>query len=1352
MHDFWPDTMNPETEQVFQKLVVERGLVTAEQLSEVHRAQAEAESSGRPRPGVFDVLLEKGYGDRAKLEEAAQLAAARSGAERVLIGGFELLEKIGQGGMGAVYRALQVNIGRLVALKLMRPGLARDKRYLERFLREARASARLSHPNIVQGIDAGQDKGYYYFAMEFVDGDTLRHLIGRAGQLPEAKCLEIGMRMAEALDHAHKFGMVHRDVKPENILIERGSGVPKLADLGLAKSTEGEADTSVTQVGMALGTPNYISPEQARGEELIDTRSDIYSLGATLYHAATGKLPFEGETPPVVMSKHIAEALVPAHVRNPAVAAGFSVVIGKMMAKKREDRYQTPAELLEDLDRVARGHRPLAEVLLPKQVPHHAEAVSARPRTRKVVLAVAGACLLLAIGVGVAVRFLGSSGESQGGDAVGAERLYHEAVRLIADRPRNFAAIIDTLNGCIKKDAEGPNAASAQALLATAEAFQTLAGRPARKPDEWVAVVKELSDLAARAPKEYGEGIRNHVREISRRALAEAMAASVQDPSNVPQAAQWMDAVAQATSDPEIAAEVTKRRMELAALVSKSADYFLERFGKEADRAAAAKNYRGAIEILRTRMPGALMSPQLRALIDRKIAGWRQGASVRLEEVKQLVWGALDRGDLEGGAAALAQARPGLDMAEFQPQLEALARTLELAPQFLSLFTRIGQLEAREPRDETAITEIALKVRDGFNADPYVAARLKKYEGLIARHIENQQHEKVLQGISKLIDDGKYDEAEASIGKILSDAAGTPAQRQRVAALRQRIPPERRLAGMLAAAMKPRLPLNDVRLPMKGRIAPVSCKIVQLTADGFIADTETPQAQVEFSWNSLGFTVLHNLALGDLHLLEETDPDGLYCLGALALNEDRKEGKQLLLAALDIAEKQSDRPERAALIPAIRELLSKIMEGEAQAAFAQLAELVGSAGKASEEINRAAAAYAAFKTQYKDTEFIKAEANAAALDKLGAELAEFLLRDRVALVSHLLAQGNWSRVVSTLESALAETEKIVPVAPRQREAVDGTIRFVKGVLTEERIYREVFSQTPWRGERLAALQKDLDEAVAARAERYGAIFAIGVKRQDSEEEQLVYATKEPPNKTGWRPPVKDVDERLARYNAVFSYWRSSVSQCERAELEAGKEFRNTEGTGDLMTLLVMEDFVRSRRAAQPANRAAAAYERLQCFIRGADKAPLLRAHVIQQAKEALSEFRGVGEWTVWFCLIVAQQSAAMGDYDEAERYYEKLIDPRSAYKQHAWRGYLGRGGVRERRERYPAAMDDYSAAFARAPGWWEQRECARVIVNLCMDSGKLDRPAIARQVVAELEKRTDDPKLKASARALLEGK
>jgi len=269
------------------------------------------------------------------------------------VGGYQVVAKLGQGGMGAVFKAVQLSIDRTVALKILPPRLAKNQEYVTRFFREARSAARLNHPNIVQAFDAGEADGYYYFAMEFVDGQPVANLLQAGNPLPERQALEIVRDIARALNYAHEAGIVHRDIKPANILLT-STGVPKLADLGLAREA-GTTTSDVTQAGYAIGTPDYISPEQVRGEADIDGRSDVYSLGATLYHMLTGKPPFAGGTGNEVMAKHLAEPIPNVHKANPKVSHASARIIWKAMDKDRERRYKTAGEMAYDIERVLAG-------------------------------------------------------------------------------------------------------------------------------------------------------------------------------------------------------------------------------------------------------------------------------------------------------------------------------------------------------------------------------------------------------------------------------------------------------------------------------------------------------------------------------------------------------------------------------------------------------------------------------------------------------------------------------------------------------------------------------------------------------------------------------------------------------------------------------------------------------------------------------------------------------------------------------------------------------------------------------------------------------------------------------------
>jgi len=268
------------------------------------------------------------------------------------IGGCRVVERIGRGAMAVVYKAEQISLDRTVALKLLDDRSAGDASALPRFFREARSAARLVHPNVVQVYDVGVDQNVPYLIMEYVDGETLYDRMQREGRVPAPDALEITRQAGLALLRAQEFGIVHRDVKPANIMVSR-RGEVKLADFGLAKAAK---DTGIKRLGAgsALGTPYYMSPEQA--EDLpLDVRSDIYSLGATLYHVVTGHPPFQGSSTAAILLAHAAKKLVPACEREKDVPRALSDLIDKMMAKHIGDRYASARALLAGVALVKRA-------------------------------------------------------------------------------------------------------------------------------------------------------------------------------------------------------------------------------------------------------------------------------------------------------------------------------------------------------------------------------------------------------------------------------------------------------------------------------------------------------------------------------------------------------------------------------------------------------------------------------------------------------------------------------------------------------------------------------------------------------------------------------------------------------------------------------------------------------------------------------------------------------------------------------------------------------------------------------------------------------------------------------------
>jgi len=261
------------------------------------------------------------------------------------IDGFEIMERLGSGGMGTVYRARQISMDRIVALKILKKSDLKDALPLERLRREALLVASMDHPNIVMVIDLADTPRYYYFVMEYVEGKSVQTIIDRHGPLAESRAALIIRDMAEALDHAFQREIIHRDIKPGNIIVGT-DGSARLADLGLAK---GIMNLSITREGTTVGTPKYMSPEQARDAASADIRSDIYSLGATFYHMVTGQPPIEGETVAQVITNVLFGKTPPPDRINPEVSRISSRVIARMMARNPARRYQTPRELLDDL-------------------------------------------------------------------------------------------------------------------------------------------------------------------------------------------------------------------------------------------------------------------------------------------------------------------------------------------------------------------------------------------------------------------------------------------------------------------------------------------------------------------------------------------------------------------------------------------------------------------------------------------------------------------------------------------------------------------------------------------------------------------------------------------------------------------------------------------------------------------------------------------------------------------------------------------------------------------------------------------------------------------------------------------
>src|SRR5262245_35182519 len=311
-------------------------------------------------------------------------------AQAPAIPGFEILERLGEGGMGVVYKARQVAMDRWVAVKILRDELQQEPEYTKRFFKEARLAGRLRHANIVSALDCGTAEGRSFMIMEYVEGKPLDRLLKSRGALPEAEALEIARGIAEALQYAWFHHIIHRDLKPQNVLLTK-DGLPKVSDFGLCRDIRDLPH--LTSLGLIHCTPEYSSPEQARGDKDIDVRADLYSLGVTLYEMLTGQLPFEASDAATMIVRHAMDRPRPPIDRNPSISYQANQLVLDLLEKAKEERPSTPAMVVERLKTIAAS-------------PRHSPSSSTRRITRAVrgtqrrpSAAAPGASLVAGIGI-----------------------------------------------------------------------------------------------------------------------------------------------------------------------------------------------------------------------------------------------------------------------------------------------------------------------------------------------------------------------------------------------------------------------------------------------------------------------------------------------------------------------------------------------------------------------------------------------------------------------------------------------------------------------------------------------------------------------------------------------------------------------------------------------------------------------------------------------------------------------------------------------------------------------------------------------------------------------------------------
>jgi eukaryotic-like serine/threonine-protein kinase len=334
-----------ENEDLFEKLVVERKLVSKKQLDQCVELVKKTKKIGLEAT-LEEICVKQGVLTEAQVHEIKEIGQLAEGG--TLFGPYVLGRLIGEGGMGKVFEAVHEIMGRTVAIKVINASLTIDKTKATRFFQEIRALSKLSHPNIVTIYDAGRVKNRHYFAMELLPGPSLKDYVDSKKMLSEKEALAIVRAVAHALGHAHEKNVVHRDVKPENIIFD-DNGAPAITDFGLVMHHDVDHMT-LTQEGLLVGSFYYTSPEQVDGSRDIDGRSDIYSLGATLYYALTGRTLYSGNSPQELLAKHITGNWTSPKKYNSHVSARTIRLLRKMLAMRREKRFQSMADVISAID------------------------------------------------------------------------------------------------------------------------------------------------------------------------------------------------------------------------------------------------------------------------------------------------------------------------------------------------------------------------------------------------------------------------------------------------------------------------------------------------------------------------------------------------------------------------------------------------------------------------------------------------------------------------------------------------------------------------------------------------------------------------------------------------------------------------------------------------------------------------------------------------------------------------------------------------------------------------------------------------------------------------------------------
>jgi serine/threonine-protein kinase len=389
--------------------------------------------------------------------------------EGTTLGNYRIHNKIGQGGMGAVYKATQISMDRIVALKVLKDELTSDSKFVKQFLQEARTAGKLNHPNVVKVHDFGEANGTYYFSMEYVDGETVEDVLKREGKLSVNRTLEIVEQTAAALQHAHKLGIIHKDVKPQNILCDR-RGLTKLTDLGLARTAEKEATDR--RRGSIMGTPYYMAPETAQLKKA-DARTDIYSLGASFFHMLTGRVPYEGANSLAVIAKHVTDPVPNPKQFDVTIPEPVCRLVELMMAKNPSTRPANASAVLKTIEQLKARKTPPIKVAPAQPKPAPAKIPPIAPRSVRVVKVesgspvaymLIGALVVGILGFGAWMMLSGSSQRGSSGSSTSHGGRDDPSGVVVDDSPMSYAAATRKLDAA-ERMLESGNTANVVDLL-----------------------------------------------------------------------------------------------------------------------------------------------------------------------------------------------------------------------------------------------------------------------------------------------------------------------------------------------------------------------------------------------------------------------------------------------------------------------------------------------------------------------------------------------------------------------------------------------------------------------------------------------------------------------------------------------------------------------------------------------------------------------------------------------------------------------------------------------------------------------------------------------------------------------